>query len=37
MEIDACNMKFLYQGVNLSGYSGSYNARPYRLGLLTAQ
>jgi hypothetical protein len=37
MEIDACNMKFLYQGVNLSGFTGSYNARPYRLGLLTAQ
>lgn len=36
MEIDTCNMKFLYQGVNLSGFNGSYNARPYRLGLLTA-
>lgn len=36
MEIDACNMRFLYQGVNLSGFTGEYNARPYRLGLLTA-
>lgn len=36
MELDACNMQFLYQGANLSGYSGSYDARPYKLGLLTA-
>lgn len=34
MILDTCNMKFIYQGVNLSGYNGSYNARPYRLGLL---
>lgn len=36
MELDACNLQFLYQGVDLSGYSGSYDARPYKLGLLTA-
>lgn len=36
MEIDACNMQFLYQGVNLNGFTGSYNARPYKLGLLNA-
>lgn len=36
MVLDACNMRFLYQGVDLSGYNGDYNARPYRLGLLTA-
>lgn len=34
MILDTCNMQFLYQGVNLSGYTGSYDARPYRLGLL---
>lgn len=36
MELDACNMQLLYQGVNLDGYKGDYNARPYKLGLLTA-
>lgn len=36
MELDACNLQFLYQGVNLSGYSGSYDGRPYKLGLLRA-
>lgn len=36
MEIDACKMQFLYQGANLSGYSGTYDARPYKLGLLKA-
>ncbi len=36
MELDACNMQFLYQGANLSGFNGSYDARPYKLGLLTA-
>ena len=37
MELDTCNMRFIYQGVNLSGFNGVYNARPYKLGLLTAQ
>lgn len=36
MELDACRMRFLYQGVDLNGYKGDYNARPYKLGLLTA-
>ncbi len=36
MELDACNMQFLYQGANLNGYNGTYDARPYRLGLLKA-
>ncbi len=37
MELDACNMQFLYQGVDLEGYKGEYNARPYKLGVLTAE
>ena len=36
MVLDTCNMQFLYQGVDLSGFNGDYNARPYGLGLLTA-
>lgn len=36
MEINACNMQFLYQGVDLGGFSGSYDERPYKLGLLNA-
>jgi hypothetical protein len=35
MEINACNMQFLYQGHD-PGYSGEYNLTPYKLGLLTA-
>lgn len=36
MELNACKMQFLYQGVNLSGFNGEYDQRPYKLGLLTA-
>lgn len=36
MEIDACHMQYLYQGVDPS-YNGYYNLAPYKLGLLTAQ
>ncbi|MCR5884952.1 RICIN domain-containing protein [Rhizobacter sp. J219] len=34
LEISACNMRFLYQGL-APGASGSYDRLPYRLGLLT--
>ncbi|PTT88940.1 alpha-L-arabinofuranosidase [Pelomonas sp. HMWF004] len=34
VEISACNMRFLYQGL-APGASGSYGNLPYRLGLLT--
>ncbi len=37
MELDACNMQFLYQGVDVSKHTGAYDARPYKLGLLTAE
>lgn len=36
MVLDTCNMQFLYQGVDLSGYNGDYGGRPYGLGLLRA-
>jgi hypothetical protein len=35
MEINACNMQFLYQGV-APNTGVEYNLLPYRLGLLTA-
>jgi hypothetical protein len=34
MEIDACDMRFLYQGVD-PDFSGAYGEMPYRLGLIT--
>ncbi|MGY4827022.1 non-reducing end alpha-L-arabinofuranosidase family hydrolase [Sphaerotilaceae bacterium SBD11-9] len=34
LEISACNMRLLYQGL-APGASGSYDALPYKLGLLT--
>jgi endo-1,4-beta-xylanase len=34
VEISACNMRFLYQGL-APGASGSYGSLPYRLGVLT--
>jgi len=34
MTIDACNLRFLYQGRN-PGSGGEYSQLPYRLGLLT--
>ncbi len=37
MELDACNMQFLYQGVDVGKHAGAYDARPYRLGLLIAE
>jgi len=32
--VDACNLQLLYQGYNPS-FSGAYDEKPYRLGLLT--
>lgn len=34
LEIDMCNLKFLYQGMT-PGSSGNYNTLPWKLGLLT--
>lgn len=34
MELDPCAMKMLYQGVDLSGFDGTYGQRPYHIGLL---
>jgi len=36
MELDMCNMRFLYQGRSPSS-GGDYNLLPYKLGLLTQQ
>lgn len=34
MVLDPCNMQFLYQGVDLKGFDGTYGERPYKVGLL---
>jgi len=35
MEIDACNLRMMYQGFDSSVVTDDYNAIPWRLGLLT--
>lgn len=35
MPIDACNMRFLYQGYDKAMQASSYNLIPYRPALLT--
>ena len=37
MELDLCNLRFLYQGLDPGAENVSYNLKPYRLGLLTVQ
>ena len=36
LTINACNMEYLYQGVD-PGSTAGYNRLPYRLGLLRAR
>lgn len=37
MTINACNMEYLYQGVDPNSGESDYNKLPYRLGLITAK
>jgi endo-1,4-beta-xylanase len=37
LQLDACNLQFLYQAYDASVEYGNYNAIPWRLGLLSAE